>query len=136
MNSSFFRGGNTRTCHKAIERQLIRNCGLRHNYFTNRTAGNWNTLDAVTKSVKNTNIFKKRIDQLRIKIIYLLQEIIFGYSGPSPYSFKLDMFCSFLCKQIYYGCFGFQRKSEPNGLLNRLLKKFQIGNGFAARQDH
>ena len=56
--------GNTRTCHKAIERQLIRNCGVRHNFFINRTAGNWNTLDAVTKSVSNTNIFKKRIDKL------------------------------------------------------------------------
>ncbi|RNA17494.1 RNA-directed DNA polymerase from mobile element jockey-like, partial [Brachionus plicatilis] len=43
----------------AIERQLIRNSGVRHNFFINRTAGNWNTLDAVTKSVSNTNIFKK-----------------------------------------------------------------------------
>ncbi|RNA40375.1 forkhead-associated domain-containing 1-like [Brachionus plicatilis] len=33
-----------------IERQLVRNCGVRHNFFTNRTAGNWNTLDATTKS--------------------------------------------------------------------------------------
>ncbi|RNA05507.1 RNA-directed DNA polymerase from mobile element jockey-like, partial [Brachionus plicatilis] len=39
--------GNTRTCHKAIELQLIRNCGDRHKFFTNRTAGNWNTLDAL-----------------------------------------------------------------------------------------
>ncbi|RMZ97163.1 hypothetical protein BpHYR1_046006 [Brachionus plicatilis] len=34
----------------SIERQLVRNCGVRHNFFSNRTAGNWNTLDATTKS--------------------------------------------------------------------------------------
>ncbi|RNA18708.1 hypothetical protein BpHYR1_041307 [Brachionus plicatilis] len=28
----------------AIERQLERNCGARHNFFTDRIAGNWNTL--------------------------------------------------------------------------------------------
>ncbi|RNA17853.1 RNA-directed DNA polymerase from mobile element jockey-like [Brachionus plicatilis] len=56
--------GNTRTCHKAIERQLIRNCGVRYNFFTNRTAGNWNALDVETKCVTNTNIFKNRIDKL------------------------------------------------------------------------
>ncbi|RNA22473.1 dynein heavy chain axonemal [Brachionus plicatilis] len=44
--------GNTRTCHKVIERQVIRNCGVRHNFFTNRTARNWNTIDAVTQSIK------------------------------------------------------------------------------------
>ncbi|RNA25653.1 hypothetical protein BpHYR1_029897 [Brachionus plicatilis] len=47
--------GNTRTVYKAIERQLIRNCGVRHNFFTNRTAGNWNTLNELSKN----NLFKK-----------------------------------------------------------------------------
>ncbi|RNA23112.1 hypothetical protein BpHYR1_038269 [Brachionus plicatilis] len=41
--------GNTRTCHRAIERQLVRNCEARTNFFTNRTAGDWNALDAATR---------------------------------------------------------------------------------------
>ncbi|RMZ94983.1 hypothetical protein BpHYR1_014434 [Brachionus plicatilis] len=49
--------GNTRTCYRAIERQLIRNCEARTNFFTNRIAGDWNVLDAAIRCVTNTNTF-------------------------------------------------------------------------------
>ena len=56
--------GHTRRGQQSIERQLVRNCGVRHNFFTNRTAGNWNVLDTATRSIRNTNTFKNRIDKL------------------------------------------------------------------------
>jgi hypothetical protein len=56
--------GHTRRGQLAIERQLVRNCGIRHNFFTNRTAENWNALDVATRNIKNTNTFKNRIDKL------------------------------------------------------------------------
>ncbi|RNA22679.1 hypothetical protein BpHYR1_044411, partial [Brachionus plicatilis] len=56
--------GRTRNNHLAIERQLVRSCGVRHNFFVNRTAGYWNSLDLETRITKNTNKFKNRIDEL------------------------------------------------------------------------
>ncbi|RNA06280.1 hypothetical protein BpHYR1_047622, partial [Brachionus plicatilis] len=41
--------GRTRNNHLAIERQLVRSCGVRHNIFVNRTAGYWNSLDLETR---------------------------------------------------------------------------------------
>ena len=55
--------GRTRHGQLAIERQLVRNCGVRHNFFTNRTAGNWNALDSATRNTIKTNTFKNRIDR-------------------------------------------------------------------------
>ncbi|RNA37802.1 amiloride-sensitive sodium channel subunit gamma [Brachionus plicatilis] len=37
--------GRTRRGQLAIERRLVKNCGVRHHFFTNRTAGYWNALD-------------------------------------------------------------------------------------------
>lgn len=55
--------GRTRRGHMAVERQLVRSCRARHNFFTNRIAGSWNALDDTTKNTGNTNNFKNRIDK-------------------------------------------------------------------------
>ena len=55
--------GRTRRGQLAVERQLVRNCGVRHNFFTNRTAGNWNALDPSIRNIFKTNVFKNRIDR-------------------------------------------------------------------------
>lgn len=55
--------GRTRRGNLAMERQLVRNCGVRHNFFTNRTAGNWNTLDSATRNIVDTKRFKQQIDK-------------------------------------------------------------------------
>ncbi|RNA14463.1 hypothetical protein BpHYR1_047658, partial [Brachionus plicatilis] len=41
----------TRLGQLSIERQLVRNCGARYNFFTKRTAGNWNALDVETRII-------------------------------------------------------------------------------------
>ncbi|RNA01821.1 hypothetical protein BpHYR1_003217 [Brachionus plicatilis] len=43
--------GGTRRGQLSIERQLVRNCRARYNFFTNRTAGNWNALDVETRRI-------------------------------------------------------------------------------------
>ena len=53
--------GRTRNNHLAIERQLVRSCDVRHNFFVNRTAGYWNSLDLETRITKNTNKFKNKL---------------------------------------------------------------------------
>ena len=62
-NSQDSPAGRTRHGQLAIERQLVRNCGVRHNFFTNRTVGNWNALDSATRNTIKTNTFKNRIDR-------------------------------------------------------------------------
>ncbi|RNA35508.1 hypothetical protein BpHYR1_039977 [Brachionus plicatilis] len=49
--------GRTRNNQLAIERQLVRSCGVRHNFFVNRTDGYWNSFDIETRI---TTYFKIR----------------------------------------------------------------------------
>ena len=53
--------GNTRRGALGIERELVRNCLPRYNFFTNRVSRAWNKLSARAKSEPDTNSFKAHI---------------------------------------------------------------------------
>ena len=46
-----------------LERELIQNCGQRHNFFNNRIANKWNELPEEAVSAKSLNSFKNIIDK-------------------------------------------------------------------------
>ena len=55
--------GNTRRGPHGIERELVRNCLPRYNFFTNRVSRTWNKLSTNAKTESDTNRFKAIIDE-------------------------------------------------------------------------
>ncbi|CAF0782079.1 unnamed protein product [Brachionus calyciflorus] len=53
-----------------IERQLVKNCAQRHNFFTNRVSSLWNGLPKEALLSKTTNEFKNKIDKLDFESYY------------------------------------------------------------------
>ncbi|CAF1084193.1 unnamed protein product, partial [Brachionus calyciflorus] len=53
-----------------IERQLVKNCAQRHNFFTNRVSSLWNRLPKEALLSKTTNEFKNKIDKLDFESYY------------------------------------------------------------------
>ena len=56
---------NIRRHKQRLERQLIRNCEQRRNFFVNHNVPNWNNLSSRTVEAKTTNHFKNRLDSNR-----------------------------------------------------------------------
>ena len=53
-----------------IERQLVKNCAQRHNFFTNRVSSLWNRLPKEALLSKTINEFKNKIDKLDFESYY------------------------------------------------------------------
>jgi hypothetical protein len=49
-----------------LERQLVKNCDQRYNFFTNRVVNVWNKLDKDVVNSKTINNFKNKIDKLNL----------------------------------------------------------------------
>jgi hypothetical protein len=52
----------TRSHNNGFEKQLVRNCNQRSNFFTNRVANDWNRLPREIIEQNNVNCFKNKID--------------------------------------------------------------------------
>ena len=53
---------NLRGHSQKLNRQFVRSCDQRNNFFTNRIIPNWNALPSQVIEAKTTNQFKNRID--------------------------------------------------------------------------
>jgi hypothetical protein len=49
--------------------QLVKNCDIRHNFFTNRITSNWNNLNEEIVESVNVNSFKNKLDKCTISNI-------------------------------------------------------------------
>jgi hypothetical protein len=49
----------------SYSRQLVKNCQIRENFFTNRVIDFWNDLPVSVKQAGSVNIFKARLDKLK-----------------------------------------------------------------------
>jgi hypothetical protein len=48
------------------QRQLVKNCDIRHNFFTNRITSNWNNLNEEIVESLNVNSFKNKLDKCKM----------------------------------------------------------------------
>ena len=53
-----------------VERQLVKNCDQRHNFFINRVSTFWNRLPRDVVNSTDINIFKNKIDKLNLESYY------------------------------------------------------------------
>lgn len=60
---------NTRSHSYSIERQIVKNCEQRYQFFSNRTTTYWNQLSNETINQETTNKFKNKFDNLYFKNI-------------------------------------------------------------------
>jgi hypothetical protein len=54
-----------RNSNRSYNRQLVKNCQIRENFFTNRVIDYWNDLPDSVKQAGSVNIFKARLDKLK-----------------------------------------------------------------------
>ena len=50
-----------------VERQLVKNCDQRHNFFINRVSTFWNRLPRDVVNSTDINSFKNKIDKLNLE---------------------------------------------------------------------
>ena len=50
-----------------IERQLVKNCNQRHNFFTNRVSCVWNRLPKEALNSNSLNVFKNNLDKIDLE---------------------------------------------------------------------
>ena len=53
-----------------VERQLVKNCDQRHNFFINRVSTFWNRLPRDVVNSTDINIFNNKIDKLKLESSY------------------------------------------------------------------
>ncbi|CAF1043099.1 unnamed protein product, partial [Brachionus calyciflorus] len=53
-----------------VERQLVKNCDQRHNFFINRVSTFWNRLPRDVVNSTDINSFKNKIDKLNLESYY------------------------------------------------------------------
>ena len=54
-----------------LQKEIVKKCAVRYNFFTNRVVNDWNNLSPRTVSSKSKNIFKKNISSFEYWFIYL-----------------------------------------------------------------